>query len=230
MTRAVVGEVERLGSARKKVYTFLSLVFRQETDEELLKFLRKVDWEHLQQIDDERLKEGCEIFRKFLQGPEAKQVIEDLAVDFASIFLGHGRSSAHPYESVYLGKEKVVMEKPRNQVAKIYADEGFQKTAEFNEPEDHVAIELEFMACLCQKVINKLKIGDIKGAIETLEIQENFFKNHLGAWVPCFCSDVIRSAELDYYRAIAQITRGFLAVDSENINSSILSLNKIGNR
>ena len=136
------------------------------------------------------------------------------------------RNPAHPYESVYLGKEKVVTQERRNIIVKIYTEEGFQRTEEFNEPEDHVAIELEFMARLCWKMVNMLVAGDIEGAIKRLEVQKKFIENHIGVWIPTFCNDILKSAELDYYKAIAKITRGFLTIDHKNINSSILSLRK----
>lgn len=226
MIEMVINEVKRSGVSRKNIYTFLSLVYKEEVDDELLETLRMVNWKLLLPIGKGELKEGCEILQRFLEGSKNRQVIEDLAVDFASLFLGHGRNPAHPYESVYLGKEKVVMQEQRNNIVKIYAEEGFQRTEEFNEPEDHVAIELEFMARLCWKMVDMLAEGDVEGAIKTLEVQKGFIKNHMGVWVPAFCGDVLKNAELDYYKAIAKITRGFLAIDSKNINRSIRSLSK----
>jgi TorA maturation chaperone TorD len=45
-----------------------------------------------------------------------------------------------------------------------------------------------------------------------------FLDECLSKWVPQFCEDIIKSPESDFYRGIAQITKGFLTFDSSMID------------
>jgi TorA maturation chaperone TorD len=79
-----------------------------------------------------------------------------------------------------------------------------------------VAIELDFMAYLCRGMAEKLRGGE--KIIEELAIQREFLDGCLSKWVPQFCEDIIKSPNSDFYKGIAQITRGFLMFDSTMID------------
>ena len=44
-------------------------------------------------------------------------------------------------------------QEPRDRVLSAYWNAGVNKTKEFTEPEDHIAIELQFMEYLCRKTV-----------------------------------------------------------------------------
>jgi TorA maturation chaperone TorD len=94
---------------------------------------------------------------------------------------------------------------------------GVEKTSEFKEPEDHIALELQFMAHLCDKTNAALKDGNFKDAGKYLAVQRNFLDEHLGKWVPGLVSDILKSARHEFYRAIAKITQAYVDVDKELI-------------
>jgi len=106
-------------------------------------------------------------------------------------------------------------------VLKIYREEGLDRAEEFNEPEDHVAFELEFMAYLCQKTTEVLKDGDKGSALGYLKKQQEFLEKHLVPWVPAFCNDVQRVARGDFYKAIAKITNGYLGMEQDLIGELV---------
>ena len=84
---------------------------------------------------------------------------------------------------------------------------------DFNEPEDHVALEFEFMAYLNNKVLDALKKGDDEEVRNNLEKQSIFLKEHILSWVPSFCKDVEQFANTDFYKAAAKITHGYLHLE-----------------
>ena len=126
---------------RASVYGFLAFIYRKEVDKALLERIKDtVNSNDLgQELDGQEYAD----LRDFFDGVEINQyLVEELAADFASLFLGIGDPPAHPYESVYLGAHSLVTQEPRSKVLDIYRQEGLQRMAWFNEPEDHIAIEL----------------------------------------------------------------------------------------
>jgi TorA maturation chaperone TorD len=93
--------------------------------------------------------------------------------------LGVRQTSPHPSECVYTTADHLIMQKSRDDVAKIYMDMGLEKVAKFTEPEDHIALELQFMAYLSGKTSEALKNKDHGAAERYLEVQRDFLDEHL---------------------------------------------------
>ncbi len=179
---ASLGELKELIMNRAQLYSFLSKIYREEVDQELLEGMKQMS--RSINIEDPEMAGGYDTLRTFLEKIKInEELIEDLAADYASLFLGIGRHPAHPYESVYLSEEGVTMRQPRNEVLRIYRREGIQKVEWFKEPDDHVAIELEFMAYLCLKVKEAIDKQDIEEGVRMFEVQNDFLSKHLKAWV-----------------------------------------------
>ncbi|MBM4467197.1 MAG: molecular chaperone TorD family protein, partial [Chloroflexi bacterium] len=179
-----IGVVEKFDSAalatlvanRGSTYGFLARIYRVEVDQELLDQMVKMDLSV--DVDEPEISAGYRLLKGFL-GHLTGSTLTDLAVEYARIFLGAGFSGgdgAYPYESVYTSPHRLVMQEARDQVLKIYREEGLDRAEEFNEPEDHVALELEFMAYLCQKTTEALKAGDKVGTLGYLTKQKDFLE------------------------------------------------------
>jgi anaerobic sulfite reductase subunit A len=154
-------------------------------------------------------------FASSLKGADLGKVRVDLAADYAGLFLGAGGKHVHPSESYYVTKGQLLMQQPRDEVLKLYRAMGVDKVGEFKEPEDHVALELQFMAHLCDKTTAALKRGNFGGVRRYLVVQRNFLDEHLGKWVPKLASDMLKLSKHEFYRAIAKITKAFVALDKE---------------
>lgn len=134
---------------------------------------------------------------------------ESIAADYAALFLGRPRAKAPPWESVYLGPERLVWQEPAREVLRAYAraELGYAQMKEI--PPDHIGRELLFMASLAQRSADSAL--DTAGA--DLETQRAFFRDHLGAWAPRFAADVLRHAATDFIRAWADALTMFLEAD-----------------
>jgi anaerobic sulfite reductase subunit A len=154
-------------------------------------------------------------FASSLKGADLGKVRVNLTVDYAGLFLGAWEKHVHPSESYYVTDRQLVMQQPRDDVLKLYRAMGVDKAGEFKEPEDHIALELQFMAHLCDKTNDALKRGNFGGARRYLDVQRNFLDEHLGKWVPKLASDMLKLSKHEFYRAIAKITKAFVAVDKE---------------
>ena len=51
------------------------------------------------------------------------------------------------------------MQKARDDVLREYIQQGLDRSENHKEPEDHLAIELEFMSFLCEKTVKALAGG-----------------------------------------------------------------------
>lgn len=163
----------------------------------------------------EELDRGYRVLVDWLAHPGVDP-LTDLAVDYARVFLGAGISEgivAYPYESVYTSGERLIMQEARDRVVEAYRARGFDKLKTLEVPEDHIALELEFMARLSQGALEAGAAGDWTAATTLLHDQELFLEQHLLNWTGAFCADIRGCAATDFYRAVAWITDGFLEME-----------------
>ena len=182
-------------NVRKDYYTFLQRLFYKEADAEFLNAL--CEEEFPEDCGNDEMQKGYDAIAKYLKNSNA----DELAADFSKVFLGagsHEGNAAFPYESVYLGEKPLVMQKPWEEVRKIYAQYGLAlKDAPSEMFEDHIAVELQFMA----------QLDDAAAAKE-------FLKEHLLNWTDKFCADIEKYAETEFYKGAAKLLRGFLHMDA----------------
>lgn len=113
------------------------------------------------------------------------------------------------------------MQQERDEVLKEYRQAGLVRSKDFKEPEDHIAIELEFMAYLCRKASESFQTEDMAISLEYLRKQKDFLEKHLLVWVPSFCKDLEQAAESGFYKGIAQLTAEFINAEQETIAALI---------
>jgi TorA maturation chaperone TorD len=207
--------MKRATKQRAKLYAFFSKIFFEEMTEASLAQLQQSNG----QIDfsDAELAAGYKKLEESVEQVASDESnLEELAADYASLFLGIGRRPAHPYESVYRSDEKIAMREPYHQVSMTFHAEGLRVSDAVKEPEDHVALEFEFMAHLCGKVETALENDDSAEAARLLALQKEFSKEHLVSWIPEWCDDIANgSTKLDFYAAIAALTKRFVVLDGE---------------
>jgi TorA maturation chaperone TorD len=203
--------------SRASTYGFLSLVYRKEVT---VSFLAELIEQLAAEPDEAAESEGYRTLRKFVQqikGTDLEKVRTELAAVYAALFLNMGPNPVFPFESVYTSSEGLLMQRARDEVLAEYRKEGLARISDFNEPEDHVAIELEFMGYLCQKSAEALEAGDRDTAEKYLQKQKDFLERHLLAWIPQFCKDVAKATRSGFYKGIAQITEEHLSLEGETI-------------
>jgi TorA maturation chaperone TorD len=191
---------------RKLTYSFLSAVYLKEVTSDFLCRLK----ESPQGMDG--------ILGKFitqLKDTDIEKLRIDLAAEYARLFLNMCKIPVYPFESVYTSAEGLLMQDARDEVVREYRKERLDKLAGFNEPEDHIAIEFEFMSYLCQRAIDAFKANDGKTASDYLQKQKNFFVLHLSRWIPQFCADLQKRARTDFYKGIAELTDNFIKFEEE---------------
>ena len=205
----ITDETRDLMEERAAVYEFLSIAFGEEVPLAFLASLRDgapaLDGElgafvaSLADADDAAL----------------ASLRTDLAAEYARIFLGMSRSPVAPYESVYTSETGLLMQEARDEVLAVYRSEGLDKLPSWKESEDHIALELEFMAVLGDRIVTAAEAADEAEVERLLSTQRNFLEDHLASWAPLMTADLRRFAQCGLYQGLASLTDGFLQVEEE---------------
>jgi TorA maturation chaperone TorD len=216
-------ELLDLLESRHSIYSFLARIYEREVTVDFLKECSAKDSPLLQMAGIEDLEKG-ELKRGFeelasyvrtLGNRDLAQAKLELDVEYASLFLGVVVKT-HPSESAY-SSGHLIMGKLRDEVLFEYRKEGVDKINEFTEPEDHIAIELQFMAYLCRKTREALEQQEWGIALKCLDAQRKFLEKHLISWAPKLTRVILDNSNVDFYRGAARITSGFLEIESDSL-------------
>jgi putative dimethyl sulfoxide reductase chaperone len=217
-----VEEIKKATMTRGTLYRVLSRGFSLEVDEAYLEWmvlLHPTIKQLSAHIDNKDFKKGSDRLGAFVESvkmnyeKDKAKFLQDLAAEYASLFLNVGPKPVYLAESVYLGKEHLLYEEPYFDAVRIYQLYGFKKRSSFREPEDHIAIELEFMAHLCDMACLSMDQGKNDYGAGYLNNQVEFLDLHLSKWVPQLVEKVRWASKNDFYLAIADLLNGFVATD-----------------
>ena len=187
---------------RAAMYRFLSRLYSSEPDAGTLELLRGVRFpacgENASPEEEAFLSAG----KRFSDVTDAlgEADTEALAEDFARAFLGAGRAeadAAFPYESVYTGAKRSIMQEAWSRMHETLRARKLELAGLSAElMEDHVSVELEYMAFLTENA--------------SVQEQADFLALHLMNWLPQFCADTEKYAHTAFYRASAALTAAYL--------------------
>lgn len=221
-------DLKALLEMRSQIYFTLSRAFAKEVDKEFLEQLtnnREVLKDIALSSGDEAFIVGAEKLEKFLDnlGKESIDLcIEDLACNFTMLFLNAAANTetkhVYPYASVYLSESHLLYQEETEEVMKFYAENKVAQKKDFKEPEDHLAVELNFIALLTDGASNALINNDARTAIDKLMVTKIFMEKHLLPWVHRFCIDLRKAATDDFYSSMADITLGFIRTDYNSLD------------
>ncbi len=215
-------------SARAFAYDLLKCVFWKEPSKAFLK--RLIEDELLQAIplseSDMQLGRAIDTIRDYLKqsDPWSERGFHRLHWDYTRLFIGPGDVPAPPWESIYLGGERLHFSKNTLAVRNAYRKYNFLPARYGHDPDDHVGLELDFMHKLCELAKDKIEGNDEKGLLEILEGQKNFLEDHLLKWVPAWTDDIMKNAETDFYRGAARLVDIWLKLDLQLIEEFVAAI------
>jgi len=131
---------------------------------------------------------------KLTEWQKKDQLDHLLKTEYARVFILAG--GVRPYESVYLGESKMLMQEPWVEVKKYYHKCGLKLDNPGLHPEDHASVEFAFMLYLLEQ--------------DNLEAAEEFFMKHLQQWIPEMLKDLSEYPYAHFYRDIAEFGISFL--------------------
>lgn len=163
---------------------------------------------------------GIELLQRWMNenrsGLEASQfkVLQD---DHLHLFIGLGKVIAPMWSSVYFSENKLLFQEQTLQVRKWYARFGLQAERINREPDDHIGLEMLFIAHLASLALQVIEQDDEKKLDEILQAQHDFLSEHLLRWGPVWAKLVKQHAATDFYRGIAHLTHGTLIAIAESL-------------
>jgi len=218
---------------RGAFYLLLSRAFSREPDRETLDGLERVSgglmeaWEMMGLPSHPDVQAGKVLLRTFFSGlhqGDADLMTEQLAREYASLFLGVGPKTVSLCESVYRSTSGLLYQPVLFEVRQSYREAGMAKSGHYHEPDDHIAVELGYMARLCE-MTKEAAEADKEQALPLLGLQQAFLEAHLLPWVSLFARHLIAAAPSGFYRAMAHLLKGYIGIDSGLIQSITQGLN-----
>jgi len=232
LTNDIFEDLDAVCGSRQALYSFLSRLFERELTEAIIKELQERreamgQLAPLKELGNKKLNEGLMNLESYLKESVAtprEKVMEALSVEFKGLFLGVWGLHACPSESAYASGGLEAREEKRNQVMEMYRSVGLDKADAFTEPDDHVAVELQFMSYLSKETIPAARSRDQEKALELLSLQYKFLHSHLGRWIGLLSDDVIKLASSSFYRGASQVAAGFVEEDIKVLRDFIEDL------
>ncbi|MBN1535405.1 MAG: molecular chaperone TorD family protein [Anaerolineales bacterium] len=173
--------------------------------------------------DQEAVKMGLELLKEWGReglNDEAYQQIRD---DHMRLFIGIGKMLVPPWESVYFNENHLLFQEQTLRVRNWYRRFGLESEKIFKEPDDHIGLELSFVAYLTKLALQALVEQDKEKFEQLLKAQSIFLHEHLLAWGYDWCELMMDNAETDFYKGLALLIQGALTAMAEqfNIQSSV---------
>ena len=194
--------------ARAFVYKLFQSLFGNEPTVELLEILKDSSTKMaLETFADEAnygklLKELAKYMKTY--------DIEKISSEYTKLFIGPGKLPAPPWESVYISGEPVLMNEGTLAVRGIYKSYGFLPENYPHVADDHLALELDFMALLGEKIIDDANAAE--EIEETLAVSAGFLEEHLLKWLPEFTAQI--QGHGVFYPLLVSLLNEFVKTDS----------------
>ena len=140
-----------------------------------------------------------------------------LQADNLRMFIGLDKVPAPMWESVYFSEKKLIFQEQTLQVREWYARFGLQAERINREPDDHIGLEMLFIAHLASLALQAIEQNDENKLNDILQAQREFLSDHLLRWGPAWAKLVKQHAATDFYRGIAHLTHGALLAITETL-------------
>ncbi len=132
---------------------------------------------------------------------------DELGAEFTRLLSGiqEGTAPPPPFESVW--REDRLIGESTIQVIEAYAQAGFAEIDLDAGPQDHVAVELKFIALLALREAEGRQANDPVGAHQRLIQQRDFLHQHLASWAPRWADAIIEQARAPLFAALAGLIK-----------------------
>ncbi|MDO4290192.1 MAG: molecular chaperone TorD family protein [Eggerthellaceae bacterium] len=147
-----------------------------------------------------------------------------LATDYTMCFDGirqHDGKTASPYASVFLSKDGLLYQEPRNSVFLLFLQSGLNLKPGIDLPEDHISFELEYLAILAERAQAALEDGRADDAAQIIEQSQAFLENHVSTWLPDFTALAGEILETRFYQGVVKAAAGYAELDVDTLADSL---------
>lgn len=206
--KQVVMELELRRAAYQLLVDFIS---EEPTLDNLVAWRNHSAWEYL--------KEQSEGARKVYQALQEVPVsnLYNLSVSmreaYKELFKKGSTLPVQPCESMYRANEQKVPKSYEPEVRQAYADFSLYFKKMNGESDDHIAVELEFMAVIIEKMLNTVMTEERYQRY--MYGQSRFIHDHLERWAVNFGEDLERCSKHPVYAALGSMLKEFVAKEAK---------------
>ena len=200
-----------INEARASLYWWFSTVLTKEVDAsqlegyfsgEIVALLDNLAQEPLFEDHVKTIKQALAKL-KVMENPKL-----ELAADFSELFLTDAKKGAPPYASVYLSDSGQLFAKPHLEMVEILTKKGLVVDPEFNEPLDHIAIQLDYIGNLI-----------IKDKENVSQEQAEFISEQLLTWLPLWCDAMSKVNNTGFYQGVTNLLLAYIKSDLEALKA-----------
>lgn len=201
---------------RTYIYKSMSELYRGKPSKPLLEAVSSEEFVRLGQTigeEFEHLKRGHELVCNFIkQFKEMPQIENAVHREYEEIFSDPVFALQRTYDAS--SGEAILAS-----LKEFFGRESWTPPEDFPTEPDHISVECEFMVHLCAK--SRRAIIDRKPDLvhENLYAQRDFLHKHICNWIPALSKELAKRAKSDFYRGLAELTDGFIAVDKDVFNA-----------
>jgi TorA maturation chaperone TorD len=146
----------------------------------------------------------------WLTSAPVDELTEQANIDYMRLLVGAGKVLAPPWGSVYLDEDRLLFNEDTLRVRQFYEHHGMMLKDKYKEPDDHIGLELEFIAYLLES-----------GKFEEVR---DFAATFVSPWVFQWNADVQKHAKTGFYKALGNMAAGGVEYFTGNISGSNLLL------
>lgn len=222
-TKELLEEITTVSQIRAAFYSYFSKLFKEPVQEDFIGLTEQF-MPHFKQLAEfvgskeiDKAVKDMESYLKLEKSLKDQQAhLDELNRQFTGLFL-LGRNSIPTSASVYLSSEKLLKREPWERACRTYRARGFKLPENFNEPEDHIAMELLYLQKLSDLMISVIEKDMTDKIEEILKEQKKFIDEEVLTWIPDFAKLTLKHAETSkaiLYGAAGVIISEFLQYDS----------------
>lgn len=186
------------------VHKLAIYMFLQKFYDGQLNRIGKASWKELIDVltqemtifSNDEIGKGLQLLSQFTD-----EDIEELEFEFNRLFVGPNQLVVSPYESTYRNTERVIMQSETIAVRRFYEKAGLVLAKKNINPDDHIALELEFVCYLLENSLED----------EThYEFYQEFLKAHLFHWIEVHCALILENSENKIVKGVSTILQGLI--------------------
>lgn len=202
------------------LYKLLQRIFGGEPNVELMEIVTNQHTQDALQLlsneDEDPFAEALKLLTQ-LKGSMAvgaEDMLDKLKDEYTYLLIGPNKLPAPPWESVYLTKERMIFQESTLKVRQIYLGYNFLPANYPHEADDHIALELDFMAHLAALTLERFEEEKTDEVRKLLLDQKAFLEEHLLLWLGDFAEQIQQSKTHYFYPQMADLTEKVLKIDA----------------
>ena len=145
--------------------------------------------------------------------------LDVLRDEYTRLFLGPGKLIAPPWESSYSGGSRQLFQESTLEARKMYVENGVLPSEYRKVADDHIALELGFLAVLGERLLEEVGYGSEKGDLACLSTSAAFLTEHLLSWIPSYARDMAKAQGSGFYQAVINSLLSFAQSDQAFLES-----------